>query len=100
MDNPPTVITQKEQPVVFAFSNIFLSVFQGNTKQVEQYFNLYFTGDEKNWKIALKPKGSPFNKAIKDIELSGRQYITTIVVDETQQNSMIINLSNISQRNE
>ncbi|NNM60137.1 MAG: outer membrane lipoprotein carrier protein LolA [Legionellales bacterium] len=100
MDNPPTVITKKDQPVIFAFSDIFLSVFQGDKKQVAQYFNLYFSGDVKKWQIALTPKTTPFNKAIKHIELSGGQYITSIEIDETQENNMIINLSNISQRNE
>ena len=41
-DNPPTIITKAEQPIVFSFTNIFLSLFNGNMALVENYFKCDF----------------------------------------------------------
>lgn len=95
LNNPPMVITKQEQPLLFAFTSVFLSVFQGDISQIQQYFNIYFTGNVEHWQIALKPKSAPFNKAIINIELSGGPYISSIVVNEAQQNTMTIQLSHV-----
>ena len=60
--SPATIITKEEQPVVFSFTNIFLSVFKGNTKAIKNYFTISFAGDTAEWKIVLKPIGAPLIK--------------------------------------
>ena len=94
-DNPPTIITKEQQPIVFSFTSIFLSIFKGDTAKVKQYFEIYFTGDTKHWEIALKPNSSPLNKAIASIELSGGKYIQTVTINEVKKNKMVITFSNI-----
>ncbi len=94
-DNPPTVITKEQQPIVFSFTSIFLSIFKGDTVKVKQYFDIYFTGDTTHWEIALKPNSSPLNKAIASIELSGGKYIQTVTINEVKKNTMVIEFSNI-----
>lgn len=93
MNNPPMVITKKEQPVVFAFTSVFLSVFRGDTSQIEDIFSIYFEGNKQHWQIALRPKSAPFNQAIVNIEIEGGQYIDMITVHETQDNTMLIKFS-------
>lgn len=100
LNNPPTVITRKEQPLVFTVSSVFLSVFQGDISQIQQYFNVYFTGNTEQWQIALKPKAAPLNKAIKSVELAGGRYISSIVLKEAQQNKMTINLTDVKPQSE
>ena len=94
-DNPATIITKDQQPIVFSFTNIFLSVFKGNTKAMQDYFKIDFTGNIKAWKITLTPIASPLNKAIVSIEMSGGKYINSITINEAQNNQMIIKLFNI-----
>ncbi|WP_119343664.1 LolA family protein [Facilibium subflavum] len=95
-DNPPMIITAKEQPIVFAFTRVFLSIFKGNTAAIEQYFNIYFQGDAKHWIVGFKPKSSPLNKAITSIVMEGGVYASKITVNEAKGNQMIIEFSNVS----
>lgn len=90
---PPTIITKAEQPLVFSFTKIFLSIFQGNTKEIQTYFNIAFEGTPANWKIKLTPKSSPLNKAITTIELNGNKKVKQIIINETQDNQMILRFS-------
>ena len=94
-NNPPTVLTQKQQPIIFSFSNIFLNVFNGNISQIRQYFDVDFSGNLQHWQLTLKPKDSPLNKAIKQIQLSGDQYIRLIRIEDTQNNQTQIILYNV-----
>ena len=92
---PPTIITKQKQPIVFSFTKIFLSVFKGNTKMLENYFNIFFMGNQKYWTIALTPKASPLNKAIESIQLKGQQYLQQVVIQEKKGNQLTIIFSNI-----
>lgn len=94
-NNPPNIITKEQQPIVFSFSNVFLSVFNGNTKAIEEYFKINFMGDINKWSMVLTPKVAPLNKAIVNIKLTGDKYIRTIKINEAKHNSMTIYLSNI-----
>ncbi|WP_116964276.1 outer membrane lipoprotein carrier protein LolA [Fastidiosibacter lacustris] len=92
------VITKKEQPIVFSFTHIFLSIFKGNTEALKQYFDIYFIECNNNWHLGLKPIDSPLNKAIDSIEIIGEKYVTRILVNEAQGNHMLIQFSNISDK--
>lgn len=96
MDNPPTVLTREDQPVVFTFTSVFMSVFKGDTKTISEFFNINFEGNTQNWTITLTPKSSPLNKAIKEITLKGNRYITNIDVADTQDNIIKIQLFDIT----
>jgi outer membrane lipoprotein-sorting protein len=94
-NSPPTIITKEKQPIVFSFTKIFLSVFKGNTPALESYFNIYFSGNTEHWEIALKPKGSPLDKAIASIELEGAKYVHTVTIKETRGNTLDIEFLNV-----
>ncbi|MBY7734627.1 LolA family protein [Francisella philomiragia] len=96
MDNPPTVLTRDDQPIVFTFTSVFMSVFKGDTKTISEFFNINFDGNTQNWTITLIPKSSPLNKAIKEITLKGNRYITNIDVADTQDNIIKIQLFDIT----
>ncbi len=94
-NSPPTILTKEKQPIVFSFTKIFLSVFKGNTPALKNYFDIYFLGDTQHWEIALKPKSSPLDKAIADIELEGGKYVHTVIINETRGNQLDIKFLNI-----
>ncbi|WP_440683751.1 outer membrane lipoprotein carrier protein LolA [Cysteiniphilum halobium] len=89
------VITKKEQPIVFSFTTVFLSIFKGNADALKQYFKIYFMQKGDTWHIALKPLGAPLNKAIQSIEMTGTQYASRIFVNESQGNQMLIEFSDV-----
>ena len=98
-DTPPTIITQKQQPIVFSFTHIFLSVFNGNTAAITGYFDIYFSGDTKAWKLALKPINTLLQKAITSIEMTGGKYVQTVTINEVKQNQMTMRFSNVKELN-
>ena len=95
MDNPPTIMTKESQPVVFTFTQLFMSILKGDTKSVQQYFNVDFTGDAQSWSIVFTPKTAPINKAIKSLIFKGGKNIDSIKVVDTQSNVISIIFSNI-----
>lgn len=97
-NNPPTIITKEQQPIVFSFTNIFLSVFNGDTKTITNYFAITFAGDTSKWCIALQPIGAPLNKAINSIELAGSNYVNSIVINDAKNNQIIMRLSNVAEQ--
>jgi hypothetical protein len=94
-DEPPTILTKKQQPIVFAFTNIFLSLFNGDLEQVKHYFSIDFSGDMKAWKIVLVPAGFPLDKAITSITLRGGKTVNTIIVDDVKGNVTKTSLFNV-----
>jgi outer membrane lipoprotein-sorting protein len=95
--HPTTTLTQAQEPIIFSFSNIFLAVFHGDINHVQQYFHIYFSGNTKEWKLALKPYSSPLNKAINSIELKGAKTIQSITIEDAHKNTMRIKLFDIKQ---
>jgi outer membrane lipoprotein-sorting protein len=97
-DNPATIITKEQQPIVFSFTNIFLAVFNGDTKNISEYFHIDFKGDTSQWNIILKPIAAPLDKAISSIELAGDKYVHSIVINDAKNNHMLIQLSNVKEQ--
>lgn len=95
-NNAETVITKASQPIVFSFANIFLSLFQGNIGNLEQYFTIYFAGTKDAWHIILVPKDSPLNKAIVNIDLIGGTYIQKVMIKQTNHNQTTIEFTNLT----
>ena len=92
---PAIIITKKEQPIVFSFTQVFLSIFNGNTAALKQYFKIYFVQNNNTWHIGLKPLGSPLNKAIESVEITGSEYASRILVVEKQSNQMMIQFHHV-----
>ncbi len=94
-DTPPNILTEDKQPIVFAFTNIFLAVFNGNIKMVEHYFQIYFAGNQTNWQINLKPISYPLNKGISLITLKGAAMIRSITITDSKHNQTVIYLTHL-----
>jgi len=100
MENAPLdIITKSKEPIVFSFVNVFLSVFNGNTKEIRKYFNISLSNNSlgPKWEILLKPKSSPLNKAIVSIKLSGEKYVNLVKINEKKGNSLIIRFFDIKE---
>ncbi|MFS1417064.1 LolA family protein [Vibrio splendidus] len=105
-DQPAKIITDKENPMAFYFSHIFLSVFNGDTQKLQEQFALDFepatvtSSDEntenKSWTLTLKPKNAPMNAVFEAITLQGQNDIERIELREVRGDSTVIEFSQLS----
>ena len=60
---PAQVLKVSDNPMVFYFSHVFLSLFQGDTQTLQQQFDLKLSSNQNNlWVLSLTPKSAPLNK--------------------------------------
>ena len=64
--------TADEKPIIYNFTRIFMSIFTGNTDELQEHFDLYFDGSKEEWRIGLIPKSSQLRKVISKITLKGK----------------------------
>lgn len=109
-DQPAKVITDKENPMAFYFSHIFLSVFHGDTQRLQEQFSLSFepaieqssnasansSSEDTRWTLTLKPKSAPMNTVFEAITLQGQNDIERIELREIRGDSTVIEFSQLS----
>ena len=93
-NQPAQVITAKENPMAFYFSKIFLSVFHGDTEQLQSQFDLQFSPQNEHWQLVLTPKEAPLNAVFKSIVLQGNQDIDSLVLEEVRGDKTEITFTN------
>ena len=76
------VIEAKTNPMVFYFSHLFLSLFKGDIKALEDQFKLSLSGDSASWTLKLVPKSAPLNKVFSDITITGGEFINGLRLSE------------------
>lgn len=89
-NTPTTIITKKEQPLVFSFTKIFLAIFNGDIQTIQDNFNISFSGSKEQWFIELEPKSTLLKKALLKITLTGSDTIKQVTIQEPQDNNMTI----------
>lgn len=95
---PAEIIEASDNPMVFYFSHLFLSLFKGDLASLENQFSMSLTGDlENSWSLHLKPKGSPLDKVFNTIDIKGRKQITNLTLIELNGDSSTIEFSDINQ---
>ncbi|MEC7940643.1 MAG: outer membrane lipoprotein carrier protein LolA [Pseudomonadota bacterium] len=107
-DQPAKTITDKENPMAFYFSHIFLSVFHGDTQKLQDQFSLSFqpataqSSDQNTgfWTLTLKPKSAPMNAVFEAIILQGNCDIERIELKEIRGDSTVIEFSQLSHQPE
>ena len=95
-DQPVKVIKAEENPMMFHFSRLFLSIFRGDTVGLEEQFDIQFSpaeNPEDDWSLKLSPKKDPLLAAFKTISLHGSDYINYIRMEETSSDISEIHFS-------
>ncbi|MCW8328972.1 outer membrane lipoprotein carrier protein LolA [Photobacterium sp. SDRW27] len=82
-DNAPQVVAADDNPMVFYFSHVFLSLFKGDTGQLNEQFDIALANTEENrWQLVLTPKSAPLNAVFQTIRLSGNEFIEQLTLTE------------------
>ncbi|MGF1728713.1 LolA family protein [Photobacterium kasasachensis] len=94
-DQAAQVMSASDNPMVFYFSHIFLSLFKGDTRQLTEQFNLTLS-DKSNgrWQLLLTPKAAPLNAVFKAIALDGKTFIDHLILTEVRGDQTTITFSN------
>lgn len=81
-DQPAEVIAAQDNPMIFYFSHLFLSLFKGDVDQLGEQFTIEINAKQENWSLLLTPKSAPLNKVFANISIQGDEFIESIVLTE------------------
>ncbi|WP_295892250.1 outer membrane lipoprotein carrier protein LolA [uncultured Vibrio sp.] len=90
----PQVINANENPMAFYFSQIFLSVFHGDSDKLKQQFALEFEANSSHWTLNLTPIHAPLNAVFQTITLQGNSYIDALTLTELRGDKTKIRFTN------
>ena len=76
------VIKATDNPTIFYFTRLFLSIFQGDIEKLKDDFNISLKEKEGDWSLTLTPISSPLNKIFSKILIEGAAYTTHILLIE------------------
>ncbi|WP_354622778.1 outer membrane lipoprotein carrier protein LolA [Psychromonas sp. MME2] len=93
-DQPAQIMQASDNPMVFYFSHLFLSLFKGDTEGLSEQFVMELQSKGERWSLLLTPKSSPLDKIFQQITISGATYIETLQLNELQGDSTKINFIN------
>ena len=91
----PIRIDVAERPIVRGFTDVFLSLFAGETQGLEKRFELYFSGRADAWTLGLKPKGAILEKLIDRVVLCGGDTVRQIQFIEATGDRTLIQFSQV-----
>ncbi|WP_019616228.1 outer membrane lipoprotein carrier protein LolA [Psychromonas ossibalaenae] len=81
-EQAPEVIAAKDNPMVFYFSHLFLSLFKGDVDGLTEQFEMKLSEKGDNWLLLLTPKSAPLNKVFANISIEGSEFIDVLVLNE------------------
>jgi hypothetical protein len=93
-DQPAQVIEATDNPMVFYFSHLFLSLFKGDIEGLTVQFDMQIKEQNGLWLLLLTPKTAPLDKVFKEIRISGNEYIDQLELVELNGDSSTIQFLN------
>ena len=76
------VIIAQDNPMVFYFSHLFLSLFKGDMDGLTEQFKIKISEKNGNWLLLLTPKSAPLNKVFTNVSIEGAEFIDFLVLTE------------------
>lgn len=93
-DQPAQVIEAADNPMVFYFSHLFLSLFKGDIEGLTVQFDMQLKEQDGQWLLLLIPKRAPLDKVFKEISITGNEYIDQLKLVELNGDSSTIQFLN------
>lgn len=87
---PAKVIDAADNPMIFYFSHLFLSLFKGDLEGLIEQFEMQLEDKNGQWSLQLVPKSAPLNKVFKEINIVGEKYINQLQLIELNGDSSVI----------
>jgi len=93
-DQPAQIIEATDNPMVFYFSHLFLSLFKGDVKGLTAQFDMQIKDQDGQWLLLLTPKSAPLDKVFMQISITGNEYIEELNLIELNGDSSTIQFLN------
>lgn len=81
-DQDAEVIVAKDNPMVFYFSHLFLSLFKGDMDALTKQFDIVLSEKSTHWLLLLTPTSAPLNKVFATISIEGSEFIHSLILTE------------------
>lgn len=82
-DGSRKVRAAREVPALAQVGRVFQAIFQGDTRSLEEHFEVTVSGDAEHWRVDLAPKPA-LARFLKGITARGGRFLDLIEVDEAQ----------------
>lgn len=73
----------REVPGLAQVGRVFRAMLGANAAELRTYFDVVVQGESNKWGLELKPRQPQLTKFLTKIQLTGGQFIDTIVIDES-----------------
>jgi hypothetical protein len=73
----------REVPALAQVGRVFQAIFQGDTRSLEDHFEVTVSGDGERWRVELAPRPA-LARFLKGISARGGRFLDLIEVDEAQ----------------
>ena len=80
----PEVLTPQQQPQLFEFSRLMLSLFVADRTVLEQAFNLSLHSQGPAWQLQLHPRQPPLDQVFRQLTLQGEQGLEQLQIADQQ----------------
>lgn len=74
-------------------NQLFLSVLAGDTRGLEENFDLALTGEATGWKLTLTPRSALLKQIFSTIQIDGGALVDRIVLRETQGDRSVLQMT-------
>ena len=96
----PVVLSVDKHPAVSKITDAFLALFEGDLKNLNRDFNLYFKNNDNGWLLGLKSKTGGKRDFIKRITLKGEQTLNMFKLLETSQDQTSVSFQEVIESSE
>jgi hypothetical protein len=73
----------QDQPAVRSFTQIFLTIFSADPKQIERHFHISMGGQKKHWLMGLVPRSQTVGRVLRCLEINGSNTVHGVRIAET-----------------
>ncbi len=95
-DGDKKLLAADQKPVFQELSDIFQAVFASDPEKLQDYFDIFFTKNNQNWTLGLKPKNDIIKNIASKITITGKNQATQIILEEQSGDAMTIKFRNVS----
>lgn len=95
-DGNKEIVSADSSPFFLEFSQIFQSIFSGETKEIQHNFNIFFTKQVNTWVLGLRPNSNVIKNIITEIVIKGEKNAQEILLKEQHGDSTLIKFKNVN----
>jgi outer membrane lipoprotein-sorting protein len=92
---PAEEIRAADNPQLFEFSHLLLSLFAADQTILQQHFSLVFSPEVERWRLTLTPRQAPLNQVFDQLALEGAQELQQLQIRDRQGDETLLEFSAI-----